>query len=87
MISTVHKNQVHCSTVVLCSDENSQFTHVRCFACLQRQVEKLACRLFYCWTLLRNDEMETNFHVFTSSYGNRRFASCECSVQVMQARQ
>jgi len=33
--------------------------------CLQRQVVKLPGRLFYFWTLLRNNSMATNLHVFT----------------------
>ena len=64
MTLTVHKNQVHCPGVVqwlVCSS----LKNVRCFACLQRQVTKLSCRLFYCWTLLRNSNMATNLHVFT----------------------
>ena len=47
-------------------------------ACLQRQVAKLACRLFYCWVLLRNSNMATNLHVFTL-----RFAACKCWTQVI----
>jgi len=34
-------------------------------------VAKLACRLFYCWVLLRNNNMATNLPVFTL-----RFAAC-----------
>jgi len=28
--------------------------------------------------LLRNNNMATNIHVFTSSYGSKWFAVCEC---------
>jgi len=61
-----------------------QFAHVRCFACLQRHVAKRACRLFYCWTLLRNNNMATNLDVFASSYGRRHFSACERWTEVMQ---
>jgi len=50
-----------------CAVMSSQFTHVRCFACLQRQVARLACWLFYRWSLLRNNNVATNLYVFTSS--------------------
>ena len=49
-----------------------------CGRCLQRQVAKLLCWLFYWWTLLRNNDMVTNLHVFTSCYGSRRFSTCDC---------
>ena len=49
--------------------------HVHCFACLQRQAAKLTW-LFYCLTLLRNDNMATNLHVLTSNYGGRHFVAC-----------
>jgi len=43
--------------------------HIACLKCLvYRQVAKLACRLFYYWTLLRNNNMATNLHVFTSRW-------------------
>jgi len=57
MTPTVHKNQVHCPGVVqgwVCSSLMSAACH------LQRQVAKLACWLFYCWSLLRNNNMATN---------------------------
>jgi len=47
-------------------------------SCLQRQVPKLASRLFYYWSLLRNNYIATNLQVFTWSYGRRRFAACDC---------
>ena len=36
--------------------------------CLQRQVPKLASWLFYCWSLLCNNNVATNLLMFTSSY-------------------
>jgi len=54
------------------------------------QVAKVACGLFYCWSLLRNNYMATNRQRFTSSYdsSSRHFAACVCwiqtSLQVMQ---
>ena len=36
--------------------------------CLQGQVAKLASGLFYCWSLLCNNNMATNLLMFTSSY-------------------
>jgi len=62
-----------------CAVMSLQFTHVRCYACLQKQVAKLACRLFYSWVLLRNNNMATNLHVLTL-----RFAACKRWTQVMQ---
>ena len=37
-----------------------------------------------CSALLGNDNMATNLHVVTSSYGNRRFVTRECWTQVIQ---
>ena len=68
----------------LCAVMSFQFTHVPCFAYLLRQVAKLECWLLYCWTWLGNNNMATNLHVVTSSYGNRRFVACECWTQVIQ---
>ena len=53
--------------LVLCSDVFA--VHSCPLLCLQRQIAKLACRLFYCWTLLGNNNMAKNLLVFTSSYG------------------
>jgi len=55
---------------LLCS-VSLQFTCVRSFASLQRQVATLTCILFHVWTLLRNNNMETNLQVFTSSHCSR----------------
>jgi len=45
--------------------------------CQQRQVAKLASRLLYSWSLLRNNNMAINRQMFTSSYGSRRFTACD----------
>jgi len=56
--------------------------------CLQGQVAKYANGLFYCSSLLPNNNMATNLLMFTSSYDIRRFVACPCwtqtSWQVMQ---
>ena len=49
-----------------------QFTCARSFVSLQMQVATLTCVLFHCWTLLRNNNMETNLQVFTSCYCSRQ---------------
>jgi len=43
---------------------------------LQKQVAKLASRLLYSWSLLRNNNTAVNLQKFTPSYGSRRFAAC-----------
>jgi len=49
---------------------------------LQRQVEKIGKELFFYWTLSRNTNMPTTIlQRFTSSCGNRCFASCDCWMQ------
>jgi len=51
-------------------------------------VAKVASGLFYCWSLLRNNNMATNLPKFTLYYGSRRFVAWDCwthtSWQVMQ---
>ena len=60
------------TALVSCSDELA----VRWpLLCLQRQVAKLACGLFYYLCLLRNNNTAINFQTFTSSYGSRRFTA------------
>ena len=85
MTLTLHKSQ-RLTVLVSCSDELA--VHICSFICLQRQVVKLASGLFYRWSLLQNNNMATNLHRFTSSYGSSRFATCDCwtqtSWQVMQ---
>jgi len=45
--------------------------------CLQMQVAKLASRLLYCWSLLRNNWLAMNIKMFTSSCGSRRSSACD----------
>jgi len=45
--------------------------------CVQRQFAEPASGLFYCWSLLRNNNTAINLHMFTSSYGSRRFSACD----------
>jgi len=51
-------------------------------------VAKVASGLFYCWSLLRSNNMATNLQKFTLYYGSRRFVAWDCwtntSWQVMQ---
>jgi len=83
--------ETHCTRArftftVSCSDELA--VHSCPFFCLQRRVAKVARGLFYCWSLLRNNNMATNLQRFTSYYGGRRFVAWDCwthkSWQVMQ---
>ena len=53
MTFTLPKNQVHCSDVM------PPAVHSCPLFCLQREVEKLASGLFYCYSLLRNNNMAT----------------------------
>jgi len=39
-------------------------------ALLQRQIAKLASRLLYSWSLLRNNNTAINLEMFTLSYGS-----------------
>jgi len=77
---TLHASQVHCFGVthcfhvmLLCSDGLADHSYP--VQCLQRQVVKLASGLFRCWSLLRNNNMATNLHRFTSSNGRKGFLS------------
>ena len=51
------------------------------FLSLQRWVAKVASGLFYCWSLLRNNNMATNLQRFTLYYGSRRFVAWDCWTQ------
>jgi len=64
---TLHKSQVH--RLVSCSDDLA--VHLYPLLCLQRWVAKVANGLFYCWSLLGNNNMATNLEKFTS----RRFVA------------
>ena len=52
-----------------CSDELA--VHSCPLLCLQRRVAKVASGLFYCWSLLRNNNMVTNLRRFTLYYSSR----------------
>jgi len=62
-----------------------QFTHVPSFACTGGLRKS---GLFYCWSLLPNNNMATNLQKFTLYCGSRRFVAWGCwtytSWQVMQ---
>jgi len=42
---------------------------------LAEAVVKVASGLFYCWSLLRNNNMATNLQKFTLYYGSKRFVA------------
>jgi len=43
--------------------------------------EEVASGLFYCWSLLRNNNMATNLQRLTLYYGGRRFIAWDCWTQ------
>jgi len=70
MTLTMHKSQVHCSGVM------------QWWACswlmsvpLPGEAGRQTCGLFYCLSLLCNNNMATNLLMLTSSYDSRRFAA------------
>ena len=81
-----HCTRVRFTVIVSCSDELA--VHWCPLLCLQRWVAKVTSGLFYCWSLLRNNNMATNLQRFTLYYGARRFVAWVCwtqtSWQVMQ---
>jgi len=81
---TLHKSQVH--RYRSCSDELA--VHSCPLLCLQRRVANVASGLFYCWSLLGNNNMATNLQKFTLYYSSKRFVAWDCwthtSWQVMQ---
>jgi len=77
-----HCTRTRLTVVMSWSDELA--VHSCLLLCLQRQVAKLASRLFYWWSSLRNNSMATNLQVFTWTYG-RRFAACDCWKQTYLA--
>ena len=77
----LHNSQVRCSVVMqwrICSSLMSAP-----LICLQRQVAKLASGLFYCCCLLHNNDLATDLQRFTSNYGRRRCAACDCWTQTL----
>ena len=81
-----HCTRVRFTVILWCSDELA--IHICPLLCLQRRVAKVASGFFYCWSLLRNNNMATNLQRFTLHYGSRRFVAWDCwtctSWQVMQ---
>jgi len=41
-------------------------------------IAKVASGLFYCWSLLRKNNMATNLQKFTLYCGSRRFVAWDC---------
>jgi len=54
-----HCTRARFTVAMSCSDDLA--VHSRPFLCMQRQVVTLTTRLFYCWSLLRNNNTATNF--------------------------
>jgi len=80
-----HCTRVRFTDIVSCSDEHA--VHSCTLLCLQRLVAKVANGLFYRWSLLRSNNMATNFQKFTLYHGSSRFVEWGCwtytSSQVM----
>jgi len=74
-----HCTRARLTILVFCSDELSIHSGPLFF--LLKQVAKLANGLFYCWSVLRNNNMATNLQRFTSSNCRKRFAACDCWTQ------
>ena len=70
-----HCTQARFTVLVLCTDELA--VHSCPLLCLRKQVVKFASGLFYCRSLLRNNNMATNLQRLTSSNGRKRFAACD----------
>jgi len=81
-----HCTRFSFTVIVSCSDELA--VHSWPLLCLQRWVAKVASGLFYCWSLLRNNNMATNLQKFTLYYGSKRFVPWDCCTytpwQIMQ---
>jgi len=71
-----HCAWVSFTVIVSCRDELA--VHSCPILCLQRWVAKVANGLFYCWSILRNNNMATNLQKFTLYYGSRRFVPWDC---------
>jgi len=78
---TLHKSQVHIQRVI---QWYTLAVHSCSFLCLQRRVAKVACGLFYCWCLLRNNAVATNLQRFTLNYGSRRFVEWDQGWEIGQ---
>jgi len=81
-----HRTRVRFTVIVSCSDEFA--VHSCHLLYLQRWVTKVASGLFYCWSSLRNNNLETNLQRFNLYSGSRRFVAWDCwthaSWQLMQ---
>jgi len=81
-----HRTRVRFKVIVSCRDELA--VHSCPLLYLQRWVAKVTSGLFYCWSLMRNNNMATNLQKFTLYYGSRRFVAWDCrthtSWQAMQ---
>ena len=81
-----HCTRVRFTVTVSCSNELA--VHSCTLICQQRLAAKVASGLFYCWSLLRNNNMATNLQKFSLYYGSRRFVAWDCwmypSGQVIQ---
>jgi len=64
-----HCTEARFTILVSCSDELA--VHWCPLVFLQRLVGKPASGLYHRWSLLRNDDMATNLHRFTSNNGRR----------------
>ena len=71
-----HCTRVRFTDIVSCSDELA--VHSGTLLCLQRLVAKAASGLFYCWSLLHNNNMAKNLQKFTLHHGSRRFVAWDC---------
>ena len=77
-----HCTRVKFTIIVSCSDELA--VHSCSLLCLQRRVAKVASELFYCWSLLRNNNMATNLQRITLYCGSRRFVR-NCYMRLLNA--
>jgi len=75
----LHCTKVRFTVAVPCCDELA--VHSCLLLCLQRWVAKVASGLFYCWSLLRNNNMARTLQRFTLYYGSRRFVAWDCWTQ------
>jgi len=80
-VSHSHCTSARFIVIVSCSDELA--VHSCLLLCLQRRVAKDASGLFYCWSLLRNNNMATNLQRFTLYSGGRRFVAWDCWTQTL----
>ena len=75
-IWNLHCTRVRFTVIVTCSDELA--VHSCPLLCLQRWIAKVTSGLFYCWSLLRNNNMATTLQRFTLYYGSKCFVAWDC---------